>query len=205
MYKYILVALILIPSIALADDTYNPNTQTVNMPVVNSGNLSYEVEMKHDDDMNFRITKANPITRSSSGATIQTTIRTNASAKNTESEYFSEVISVRCNAGEVLTGGSCACWLHDANANANANVGAIKNCILVGNSVVGACSTSFSDANSVVGKLYGSPITVYAVCAPGTYSRETRNRQTDELEEMKQKLIEEMNQRVEMYEQALNN
>jgi hypothetical protein len=204
MYKYILVALILIPSIALADDTYNRNTQTVNMPVVNSGNLSYEVEMKHDDDMNFRITKANPITRSSSGATIQTTIRTNTSAKNTESKYNSEVISVRCNAGEVLTGGSCACWV-PADVDADANVGAIKNCVLGNIGVLGGCATSFSDANSVVGKLYGSPITVYAVCAPGTYSPETRNRQTDELEEMKQKLIEEMNKRVEMYEQALNN
>ena len=61
MKKLLVLLSCLLSSLAIADDTYNSTKGSLYMPVVNVGNDVYEVDMQHQGNLNFQVTRASEI------------------------------------------------------------------------------------------------------------------------------------------------
>jgi len=96
---------------------------------------------------------------------LTTIVRMNYSSYDSSNNFGSEVITASCFSGEVLTGGGCDCWGNYTWNASTTNYGQMNSCAPAGNSMIGSCFTSVSDASLLK---FGPPVTVYAVCAPST-------------------------------------
>ena len=93
---------------------------------------------------------------------LNTTIRTNYSDSGTSyGSGISEVISLTCNADEIITGGTCEATSENMNSDTT-NWGVVDFCSIVDNSIIGSgvAWTMLHDPNKD-----GPAFTVYAVCA----------------------------------------
>lgn len=58
---FVVAAIFAFPTYLLANDTYDPATGIVHMPIVKVGDVNYEVNMMHLGNLVFSVTSANPI------------------------------------------------------------------------------------------------------------------------------------------------
>jgi len=138
---------------------------------------------------------------------LNTTIRTNYSDKGTSyGSIGSEIVSVACNADELITGGTCQAISDNMNSDTT-NWGVVDVCSIVDNSIIGSgvAWTMLHDPNK-----YGPAFTVYAVCAklsstlPKTLSMEPLSFSgSGSLEDAKAKLQTKMEELKQAYESKM--
>ena len=93
---------------------------------------------------------------------ITTTIRKKSHDATSNFSYASEVGFISCNAGEVMTGGTCHCF-GDGGQEANTNKGAVQYCLLGSDVIVGYCVSVSPDSLKK-----GPGFTAHIVCAQST-------------------------------------
>lgn len=135
-------------------------------------------------------------------------VRQNGAAYETSSWAVSDVMSIQCNSGELLTGGMCSPSHPDRNADTT-NLGYVVSCAITPTAVIGFSAAIFDIADT--GK-YGPAITVQAVCASALpvgdilANRSSRVVSTSEptLTEEDEMIIERMHTEALQYQQILN-
>lgn len=87
MFKKVLIILTFFPTFALANDSIDPVTGILHMPIVSVGDEHYEVEMTHQDGLVFKLTKATRISTS-------TTANKTCSIENDTLDIATETLSM---------------------------------------------------------------------------------------------------------------
>ena len=136
---------------------------------------------------------------------LNTTIRTNYSDMGTSyGSTGSEIVSVSCNADEIITGGTCEATSENMNSDTT-NWGVVHACDIADNFILG---NGYADFILYDPNKYGPAFTVHAVCAKlnstiGKTSSKEALSSSGSLEDAKAKLQTEMEEYKQAYESKM--